>query len=198
MHEGFRRQPLLCLHTYPSLQWRDPSNPFFLRALALEEWVGILLRDLTSFFSIKLIRFVASPAGIPCPEGRRGPLWRINSRCWDRPNLLPLSKTHKLQMTKPPRKLIRTSGHLIRDLIKLSKVYPSPIFIKIACSWKSMPRIFLFFSSFSFCFSFFSPSFSSFYRYKCWFCNSEQASYFQACYIHCYYQIFILRLTTLC
>lgn len=138
-------------------QWRDLNNPFFLRALALEEWAGILLPGLATF-SIRLIQFVASPAGIPCPEGRKGLLWRINSRCWDSPNLWPLGKTHKLQMTKPPRKFIRTSGHLIRDLIKLSKVYPSPVFIKIACSWKKYAKDFLFLL-FSFCFSFFfSPS----------------------------------------
>lgn len=141
VHEGFRRLPAHLPIT--ARQWRDLNNPFFLRALALEEWAGILLPGLTTF-SIRLIQFVASPAGIPCPEGRRGLLWRINSRCWDSPNLWPLGKTHKLHMTKPPRKFIRTSGHLIRDLIKLSKVYPSPVFIKIAHSWKKYAKGFLF------------------------------------------------------
>lgn len=28
--------------------------------------------------------------------------------------------------------------------------------------------------------------------------DSEQASYFQGCYIYCYYQTFVLGLTTLC
>lgn len=132
----FRKQPALCLHTYPSLlrSGRIPRILSFLEQCSWKSEQDYCFQAWLQFL-LGLIQFAASPAGTPCSEVRRGILWRINSRCWERPNLWPWGKTHKLETTKPPRKFIRTSGHLIRDLIKVSKVDPSPVFTKIVCPW---------------------------------------------------------------
>lgn len=124
----------------------------------LEKPAGILLPAM-GMVSNRLIQFVALSCGQSASRGKKGSR-RKQYQMLEGSRLGPWGKTHNLEMTKPLRKFIRTSGHLIKDYQAL-RGWSKPLFKKNRLlRSNSCQRVFFCFSSPS-CFFFpLSPSFS--------------------------------------
>lgn len=79
----------------------------------------------STMLSITLIQFAAAPVGTHYPGVRRGVFEGSVADAGSVPVFGPWGESHELEMTKPPRKFMRTSGHLIRDLSSFSELIPA-------------------------------------------------------------------------